>query len=295
MKVALIGVGEWGKNILRNLDNIAEVSKCGYNGSKSTKKFINQNYPHITLEDNLEDIFKDKTIEAVAIATPPSTHFNLAKRAIKNGKDVFLEKPMTTSPEKSRELENLAEKNNQIVFVGYIFLYHPNYTKIESIVKKEGLEYMKAEWRKTGSFKDKISHTLICHDLAISHSLESENLSKNSITVNQTYRTNKEKTNIIDIEVDFGGFKLYGAYNRLYPEKEKSISIKTSEGNLYVWRDQIISKFDTDAEKFQEIERSTEEPLENELRKFIECIKERKKPRTDASFGRKIDSMLEKI
>lgn len=289
--IALIGVGNWGRNILRNLDEISEVSYCCHREGNGAKKFIRKNYSGIETTTDLNDILEDDTVDAVAIATPPGSHFEIAKKVLNSGKDVFIEKPMTNSLEKSKKLEKVSKESGQILFVGYIFLYHPAYSKIKEIHEAEEIDLIRADWRKTGSFGDKLTHTLTCHDIAIAQDLFPENLSDFEIVSVD----GDKKADYLDLRLEFNSKEFFGRYNRVFPGKQKSIEFKTEKGNRYIWKDSKIFHFDQEKLEFNKIFESDKEPLRKELEQFINCIEAREKPLTDASFGRRIDDVIQAI
>ncbi len=125
-KVALIGLGKWGSNILRELANLGlDVSVILNNKSEEKEVWIKNTYPNFDFTYNKEDIKDNDSIQHIFIATPMSTHFDLAGEFIGSGKKVFLEKPITLHSTDADNLINLAETRNSQFMVGHIFLYHP--------------------------------------------------------------------------------------------------------------------------------------------------------------------------
>ena len=124
MNIGIIGYGYWGPNLVRNFNLISGclVKKiCDMN--KDRLKLAKRSYPNVECTTNSWDLICDKNIDAVVIATPVSTHFELAKEAIANGKHVLLEKPMATSLEECKLLIRLAEAANVLLMVDHTFLY----------------------------------------------------------------------------------------------------------------------------------------------------------------------------
>lgn len=135
-RIALIGYGYWGPNLLRNLvsDEECEVLYvCDKDQSKLQK--VHRNYPGITLTTDFELVVNDPRIDAVVVATPTSTHFQLAKQAILLGKDVLIEKPMTLSSNEANQLAEIAKKNSRIVMVDHTFLFNDAVLKIKELIK----------------------------------------------------------------------------------------------------------------------------------------------------------------
>ena len=111
-KLGIIGIGNWGKNLIRDMSKISCVKKCSSLGNPKNISWLKKKYPSIQHTCNLKEIFDDKEIDAVIIATPINTHYNLVKKALLSKKHVFVEKPISTTLSKAEELINIAKKNN---------------------------------------------------------------------------------------------------------------------------------------------------------------------------------------
>lgn len=133
--IGVIGYGYWGPNIVRNIVSLqgAAVSWiCDLN--PAVLKPIPRQYPTIQTTGNVNDVLTDPKTHAVIIATPPSTHFPLAKAAFNAGKHVLVEKPMTQSSQDARALVALSKKKNKILMVDHTFLYTPAVKKLKEII-----------------------------------------------------------------------------------------------------------------------------------------------------------------
>ena len=137
MKVAVIGCGYWGKHLVRNFNssNEWELKYLCDIDKKHLSKMSGQ-YPNAVPTDNYDEILKDDEIDAVAIATPVFTHFELAKKALLAGKHTWVEKPLTSTSKEAEELIELAEKNNVLLHVDHTFIYTPAVRKIKEIVQE---------------------------------------------------------------------------------------------------------------------------------------------------------------
>lgn len=133
VKVALVGYGYWGTNILRAFNEIetAQVVAC-CDTRIERLDLIKKRYPSITVTSNFEDVLRDPEILAVVIATPLSKHYELAEKALKKKKHVWIEKPMTENSVQAKRLVVLAKRSSMILFVDHIFLY----TKAVAYLKK---------------------------------------------------------------------------------------------------------------------------------------------------------------
>jgi predicted dehydrogenase len=114
--IGIIGYGYWGPNLARNFSEIPGVQVKTISDLKpASLEKAHARYPHIPVTTDYRDVLADPHIDAVAIATPVSTHFDLAMEALQAGKHVLIEKPMTTSSEQAMRLIEEAEKRNLVL------------------------------------------------------------------------------------------------------------------------------------------------------------------------------------
>jgi predicted dehydrogenase len=133
--IGVIGYGYWGPNIVRNFmanDRSEVVTVC--DADQKALERVKKIYPNIDVTKETKDIFSSAKIDAVAIITPVSTHFDMAKHALQNGKHIFVEKPFTTTVAQAEELIALAEAKNLKIAVDHTFLYTGAVKKIKSLV-----------------------------------------------------------------------------------------------------------------------------------------------------------------
>jgi predicted dehydrogenase len=125
IRLAQIGVGYWGPNLLRNLvgNHRCHVKRV-VDLSRERRDFVKNLYPAVSLSDRVEDVLDDAEIDAVVIATPVATHFDLTMRALKAGKHVLVEKPIATTLEEVDQIGALARQKNLIPMAGHTFLYN---------------------------------------------------------------------------------------------------------------------------------------------------------------------------
>jgi predicted dehydrogenase len=133
--VALVGYGYWGPNLLRNYMELSGVRVkwvCDRDAGRLTKAKLR--YPTVTVTEDYRDVLGDEDVDAVLVATPISTHFDLALAAIEAGKHVFVEKPLAASSTEAEILIELAERRNVTLMVGHTFEYSPPVQKIKQII-----------------------------------------------------------------------------------------------------------------------------------------------------------------
>jgi len=140
IKIGQIGVGYWGPNLLRNLisNSRAELIKV-VDISENRRKYVSSLYPEINVSSDVNEIFSNSNIDAVVIATPVKTHFDLAIRGLKSGKHILVEKPMSTKISEVEEIEKIASKKKLIAMSGHTFLFNNAVKYVKKIIDSGGL------------------------------------------------------------------------------------------------------------------------------------------------------------
>ncbi len=140
MRAAVVGLGYWGPNLVRNLHELegAEVAYvCDLREDALAK--ISRRYPSVATTTSYADVLADPAVDAVVIATPVSSHHPLAVAALDAGKHVFVEKPLAASAEQAEELIALAEERELVLMPGHTFLYSPPVNMIRDLIKRGDL------------------------------------------------------------------------------------------------------------------------------------------------------------
>lgn len=129
--VAAIGLGHWGKNLVRNLHALGALSAMHDVAPELRRQFA-QLYPGVRVFDGFDGILADAAIAGVVIATPAATHGMLVRRALEAGKHVFVEKPLCLDVSEARELAALARRGGRVLMVGHLLLYHPAFRALHA-------------------------------------------------------------------------------------------------------------------------------------------------------------------
>lgn len=133
--VALIGFGYWGPNLLRNFSNTNGCIVHTLIDSRPERlEVAKKMYPHVNTSSNVDDVFYNEEIDAIIIATPVYTHYDLAKKALENEKHVLVEKPMTSDANQALELINLALSKQKLLMVDHTFLYTSAVQEIKKLI-----------------------------------------------------------------------------------------------------------------------------------------------------------------
>jgi predicted dehydrogenase len=135
ISIAQIGVGYWGPNLLRNL---VASKRCTVSTvvdlSPERRDFVRGLYPAIKVTENIEEVIRDPKIEAVVIATPVATHYDLAMRALAAGKHILVEKPLARSVAEVDEIAGVAAEMNRIAMVGHTFLFNSAVRYVKQLI-----------------------------------------------------------------------------------------------------------------------------------------------------------------
>jgi predicted dehydrogenase len=134
--LVVVGYGYWGPNIVRNVAERPElrlVGLCERDELRATE--FRSRYAGKRVYPDFDEVLLDPRVEAVAIATPPATHYTLARRALEAGKHVLVEKPLATTPSQALELVELAEQAGLVLMPGHTFLYSPSVGKVRQLIR----------------------------------------------------------------------------------------------------------------------------------------------------------------
>jgi predicted dehydrogenase len=318
MKVAVIGAGYWGPNLIRNfasLDEVEGVIACDRDSNRLAK--MRKMFPGIETCSDENDAILNPEVAAVAIATPVSTHFDIARRAIEAGKHCFIEKPMTASVAEGEELIELATKKQVTLFVDHTFVYTGAVRKMKEIIESGRLGdiyYFDSVRINLGLFQHDVNviWDLAPHDLSIMDFL----LTEKPVAVSATgschigndlediaYLTLEFNNNLIaHFHVNWlapmkirktliGGTKSMIIYDDTETSEkvkvyDKGIDVTSREGvynTLVQYRtgDMLSPKLDQ------------EEALAVATRHFLECVINNKTPITDGHAGLNVVRVLE--
>ncbi len=132
-RVAHAGVGGWGKNVVRVVGELAELAWICDTDDDRRNEYAGR-YPRARVTGSFDELLADDDVEAVVIATPVPTHYELAKRALGAGKHVFVEKPPATTGAEMEALVSLAEERELVLMPGHLLLYHPGLRVVKKLV-----------------------------------------------------------------------------------------------------------------------------------------------------------------
>jgi predicted dehydrogenase len=173
--IAVIGAGRWGPNLVRNFHDRAESEVVLVVDSDAEKlRPIRARFPDVRTSTTFDDALRDSRVDAVAIATPAATHYALTKASLNAGKHVLVEKPMTTSVQEGRELEQLSAARGLVLMVGHVFVYNDAVRRARQYIHDRALGnlfYITMTRTNLGPIRDdvNVAWDLAAHDISITN------------------------------------------------------------------------------------------------------------------------------
>src|SRR5437764_4179027 len=317
IRIGVIGYGYWGPNVVRNLHRV-EGSRVAMVCDKSPEMLrrVNQTYPEIKTTTNSCDVLCSAEIDAVAVITPVWTHFELAKKALENGKHVFVEKPFTSDSAQAEELIKLAERKGLCIMVDHTFLFTGAVRKIRQLVDQNALGslyYYDSTRVNLGLFQHDVNviWDLAPHDLSIMDHLI-EQSPEALVATGQTHLNGFEDIAFITLYFP-DKIIAHSNVNWLSPVKVRTTLIG-GEKKMLVWNDleadEKIKVYDKGVdigsrEGVYELlvnyrsgdmwapQLEQVEALRQELTYFMDCISNDRTPMNDGPAGLRVVKMLE--
>lgn len=287
--IAIIGIGRWGKNLLREFNSIAKVT-C-YDTSAENIEWLKKNYPNVKVAESYDAILNDSSIEAVVVATPIVTHFEVVTKALMAGKPVFVEKPITSDKTQAEKLVKLAKEKKLTLFVGHTFLYHPVFQKIKTLVKNDPPAYAVFSWNKFGSFNSTAIWNLACHDIALTLDLFGKP-KKVEVSYDKGIMSTSD---VVSLKLTLGGGRFVAMnINRLSIRPDKSMLLATKK-NVYLWDNDDLYELDKKIPKWEPIFHASEQALAVECKEFVKNLEKKTKPLTDGQFGLEVVKIISSL
>lgn len=319
--LAQVGVGYWGKNLLRNfagLPGVEVVAVCDQDPDVLVR--LARQYPGLATTQRYDDLLEDAAVEGVVIATETPQHFAMAEAALQAGKHVFVEKPMAQTTAQAERLVALAETHHRHLMVGHLLLYHPAFRYVEDLIRQGTLGavyYLYSVRVNLGIIRQRENalESLAPHDLAVALSF----LNQKPVAVSaqgQAYL----QPDIADVafatvffedgalahlhtswldphkirKVTVVGSKKMaviddGAANEKVRLYDKGVTVQPGEAHYANYAEAMaIRTGDIHIPKID-----VQEPLRLECRHFADCIRTGQTPRTDGRNGLAVVRLLE--
>jgi UDP-2-acetamido-3-amino-2,3-dideoxy-glucuronate N-acetyltransferase len=310
LKIAVIGSGYWGKNLVRNFAGLGVLGAVCDSDTK-TLETLKAQHPGSKTCTSYSDVLRDEAIQAVAIATPAETHGIMVREALLAGKDVFVEKPLCLSADQGRALVDLARERGRILMVGHLLWYHPAILKLKEFIDTGELgriQYIYSNRLNLGKIRreENILWSFAPHDISVILGLLGE--TPNRVTAQGGNYLHEQIADTTVTLLSFpSGVKAHIFVSWLHPFKEQKLIVvgdrkmavfddveKKDKLLLYPhsiqWKGQIPVANRADA---QPVEIATNEPLREECAHFLDSVRTRRRPRTDGEEGLRVLSVLQ--
>lgn len=306
--IGVIGCGRWGPNYIRNFDNFPDVAVLQCCDLETNRlESLRERYRNITMTGDYHEILDNSDIDAVVIATPASTHYQIAKDSLLAGKDTLVEKPLALDVKQVMALADIARKTDKVLMTGHIFVYNDYVAKVKEIIS-DGfgrIRYMCATRTNLGPVRQDVNviWDLAVHDVSIFLYLLESAPTEVSATGHTYLQENIEDVAFINMSFPDGVLANIRV-SWLDPRKVRMMSIIGTE-KMVVFDDidnyEPIRIYNKGVDNSKEYDSFGEfqlrfrdgdivspkvvagEPLRNQCAHFLECVRTRSEPITNGA------------
>jgi len=308
-QVAVVGSGYWGKNLVRNFFELG-VLACVCDTRDAALREVSTKYD-VKTTLHYQQVLDDSDLHAVVIAAPAAQHYELAKRALLQGKDVYVEKPLALRSSEGQELVDLAGERNRILMVGHILEYHPAILELRRLIREGQLgriRYIYSSRLNLGKLRteENILWSFAPHDISAILFLLDE--APTTVAAHGGTYVSQKIADTTLTTCDFqSGVKAHIFVSWLHPFKEQKLTLVGDKkmavfddvepqrklvlySHRIDWLDRVpvVQK-----QPGQVVPLSKAEPLRLECEHFLQCVVERERPRTDGESALRVLRVLE--
>jgi predicted dehydrogenase len=316
-RVGVVGLGYWGPNLARNFDRLPEADLAWLcDESAETLERFGRAFPGARTTGALEELLGDESLDAVALATPVSTHAGLARRVLDAGKHCFVEKPLGQSVDEAERVVEAAQAGGLVLMVGHLLEYHPGVEKMNELIESGELgevRYIYSNRLNLGQLRrdENALWSLGAHDASVILRLAAEEPYE-CRAVGESY-VNSGVEDVVFCYLRFpSGLAAHMHLSWLDPHKERRFTVVGAK-RMATFDDMALERklsiydkgFDEDYSSYGEyIARSgdifsphvpNEEPLRIECRHFLECVRNGAEPRSGGESGLRVVRVLEAL
>ena len=307
--VAVVGVGYWGKNLVRNFYDLGALAAL-CDAAKAVETEYGQRYEGVKFYTEFGAVLSDPAITAVALATPAVTHYQMAKAALESGKDVLVEKPLSIDVKHGEELVRIAGARGRVLMVGHILQYHPAVLKLQQLIRDGALgkiNYLYSNRLNIGKIRaeENILWSFAPHDISVMLSLLNEMPSR--VSCKGGAYLNQDVADVTLSHFDFpSGVQAHIFVSWLHPVKEQRLVVVGSEkmavfddtaANKLVlyphrvtWQNRLPTAVKADGEG---VALDNMEPLLSECQHFLDCVETRTPPISSGAEGLRVLRVLD--
>lgn len=319
INIGIVGYGYWGPNLVRNFAETPGAQVAAVSDLDTAKlALVQRRFPSVKTTTDFRELLSDPGVDAIAIATPVHTHFELALAALRAGKHVWLEKPMTETSEQARQLVDEAQKRNLVLLVDHTFIYTGSVAKMHELVTSGDIGkvlYYDSVRVNLGLFQRDVSviSDLAVHDFSILDYLLGEHPVAVSASGTNHFPGTPENLAYVTLFYDSGAIA-HTSVSWLAPVKVRQIHLGGTK-KMITYDDlepsekiKVYDKgvsFTDDPEKIQEMrvgyrtgdmwapKLAGTEALAVEGAHFVDCIVNSKVPKTDGQLGLRVVEIIE--
>jgi len=319
-RIAVIGCGHWGPNHIRNFMAMpGSTVSLAVDTSAERRRHVRERFPDVAVAEDVESALRDAEIDAVVVATPSATHYEIVARALEADKDVMCEKPLALDSGASDELVELARKRRRILMVGHVFVYNAGIRQLKAYVDSGEcgeVLYLHSARTNLGPIRSdaNVVWDLATHDVSIFNYLLGRMPTEVSATGQAFLREGVEDVAFITLRYD--GVPVNIRTSWLDPRKTREI-ILVGDRKMLIWNDldgarpiRIYDKgvirepYYDSFDEFKLIAREGEvttpelamsEPLAVQSAEFLKAVETRRRPYSDGRFGAQVVRVLEAV
>src|SRR5712692_10498915 len=309
INLAVVGVGYWGKNLVRNFHELGVLAALCDSDALLEEAFKNQ-YQGVKFYREFQQVLSDASIRALALATPAVTHYELAKAALEAGKDVLVEKPLAIDVKHGEELVKIAEAKGRILMVGHILRYHSAVLKLQQMIQDGSLgkiNYLYSNRLNIGKIRteENILWSFAPHDISVMLSLLNEMPAQ--VSCKGGAYLNQDVPDVTLSHFEFpSGVRAHIFVSWLHPIKEQKLVVvgsemmavfdDTGEHKLILyphkveWRNRVPTAVKAQGEI---VGLDNREPLKAECQHFLDCVETRTSPVSNGAEGLRVLRVLD--
>lgn len=302
-KIAVIGCGVWGRNIVRNFYNLNVLDTvCDIDQENLNK--VMQDYKNVKTTNDFNDILNNPDITGVAVVTPSHTHYKLVKAFLMAGKNVYVEKPISTVAQEAKDLTELANQNDLVLMVGHLLLYHPAVNRLKMLIEEGQLGkivYAQSDRLNVNYFKNdrSVMWDLAPHDVSMMSYVTGKEPKRVISAIGCSSDCN-EIMDITHIGIEFeDGMTGHISDSWITPKKHVTLMVRGTKATAILDdtvqenKLQIFDNFSAGTSTNIQLDYLEIEPLKLECQHFVNCCEFGKKARSDGENGFTVVKILE--
>ncbi len=305
--IAVVGAGYWGKNLIRNFHGLGYLHTiCDPRAEVLT--YFKALYPQVMVEASFQDVLNNPSIDAVVLATPSMTHFELGKQVLEAGKHLYVEKPLATNLPDAQSLVALASQQNKTLMVGHLLMYHPAINRMKQLIDSGALgeiRYIQSDRLNYNHGRNdrNVFWDLAPHDLSVLIYLMNGEVPVIESVSAQCASTKDGKPDVVQTSLRFqNGVLGHLQTSWMYPKKQVQLFIVGTDGSLILDDtaplEQRLLRVDFNAlgeRTVSAVDYLPLEPLRLECQHFINALVGNWSPQSDDRNGLAMVSLLESV